>query len=73
MYPWPTLPIMASFAPAPMLGSVGDVVILVLPVIGSMLLFYGIYQVVVESKASSRKKMQDRLRGKRTKIEKARR
>ncbi len=70
MYPWPTLPIMASLAPPPMLGAVGDVVILVLPVIGSMLLFYGIYQVVVESKASNRKKMQDRLRGKRAKIEK---
>jgi tight adherence protein B len=35
-----------------------------------MLLFYGIYQVVSESKTSSQKKVQDRLRGERTQREK---
>lgn len=41
-----------------------------LPVAGCMLLFYGIYQVVTETRASSQKKVQDRLRGERTKREK---
>jgi len=41
----------------------------VLPVAGSMLLFWGIFQVIVESKASSQKKVRDRLRGERTKGE----
>lgn len=42
----------------------------ILPVAGCMLLFYGIYQVVTETRASSQKKVQDRLRGERTKREK---
>ncbi|MBI4717130.1 MAG: type II secretion system F family protein [Planctomycetes bacterium] len=42
-----------------------------LPVLGFMLLFYGVYQVVIESRTSSRRKMQDRLRGKRTKADKS--
>lgn len=50
--------------PHPMLGAEGDIFVYVLPIVGSMLLSYGIFQVVVESKTSSRKKMQDRLRGK---------
>lgn len=35
----------------------------VLPLIGSVLLFYGIFQVLAEGKTSTRKRMQDRLRG----------
>lgn len=42
----------------------------VLPVIGSMLLCYGVYQVIIESKTSSRKRLQDRLHGKKAKAEK---
>lgn len=42
----------------------------VLPVIGSMLLFYGIYQAVVESRSSSRRKVHERLRGERRQEEK---
>lgn len=45
------------------LADSGQTLVFVLPIAGSMLLFYGIYQAVVESKASSRKKLQDRLRG----------
>lgn len=41
-----------------------------LPTAGCMLLFYGIYQVVTETKSSSQKKVQDRLRGERTQREK---
>ncbi|UCE60830.1 MAG: type II secretion system F family protein [Phycisphaerales bacterium] len=55
---------MGTNAQAPVLGAGNDFVIYVLPVIGSMLLFYGIYQVIVETRTSNRKKMQDRLRGK---------
>ena len=48
----------------PTLAAIQDLAIYVLPVLGSMLLFYGIYQVIAESKTSDRKKLQDRLRGK---------
>lgn len=48
----------------------GGMAVYALPVIGSMLLFYGIYQVVVESRTSSRQRMQDRLHGKRAKSDK---
>lgn len=54
-----------------MLAAGSDLAIYILPVLGCMLVFYGIYQVVVESKTSSKKKVQDRLRGKRTVAEKA--
>lgn len=47
-----------------------DAFMYALPVVGFMLLFYGIYQVVVESKVSSRKKTQERLRGSRVHQEK---
>jgi len=42
----------------------------VLPLVGSMLLFYGVYQAVTESKTSQSKKVQERLRGERHKREK---
>jgi len=40
-----------------------DLLVYALPSVGFMLLFYGVYQVVVESRVSSRKKTQQRLRG----------
>jgi tight adherence protein B len=42
----------------------------ILPTLGSMLLAYGIYQVVSESSVSSQKKLQDRLRGEKAPPEK---
>jgi tight adherence protein B len=42
-----------------------------LPVLGSMLVFYGVYQVIVESRGSSAKRMRERLRGDRAKVEAA--
>lgn len=53
------------------LAQSSDVMIYILPALGSMLLFYGIYQVVVDSKSSTQKKMQSRLRGERPKKEDA--
>ncbi|MCH9033899.1 MAG: type II secretion system F family protein, partial [Planctomycetes bacterium] len=50
----------------PTLAAIQDLAIYILPVLGSMLLSYGIYQVIAESKTSDRKKLQDRLRGKKT-------
>lgn len=50
----------------PTLAAIQDLAIYILPVLGSMLLSYGIYQVIAESKISDRKKLQDRLRGKKT-------
>ncbi len=47
-----------------------EIWVYVLPLVGSMLLFYGIYQAVTESKASQTKKMRERLRGDRQKREK---
>jgi len=43
----------------------------VLPVAGTMLVFYGVYQVITESKVSSQKRVRDRLRGERTKADAA--
>jgi tight adherence protein B len=47
----------------PILADGSELMIYILPTLGSMLLFYGVFQVIVQSKASSRKRMQDRLRG----------
>lgn len=41
----------------------GGIWVYVMPLLGSMLLFYGIFQVVTESSVSSQKKLQSRLRG----------
>lgn len=54
----------------PLILAETDLAFYVLPVIGSMLLFYGIYQVIAESRVSDRKKMQDRMRGQTTRAEK---
>ena len=47
-----------------------DLAMYLLPTLGCMLLFYGIYQVVTEAKSSSQKRVQDRLHGERTSREK---
>ena len=48
-----------------LLGDATSTWVYVLPVLGSTLLFWGIYQVFAESKTSARKKMHERLRGER--------
>lgn len=48
-----------------MLADTSALLIYMLPTIGSMLLTYGIYQVVVESRSSTKRKMHERLRGNR--------
>ena len=47
----------------PLLASAADVLFMVLPVVGSILLSYGVFQAVRESRASGQKKVKDRLRG----------
>ena len=54
---------MAVLAMIPMLAQNDDLVMYIMPMVGSMLLFYGVYQVLAESRTSTRKKMQDRLKG----------
>ncbi len=54
---------MALLATFPILADTTELLVYALPTVGFMLLFYGIYQVIVESKSSTRRKMQDRLRG----------
>jgi len=48
-----------------------DVWVYILPTVGSMLLAYGIYQVITESGSSQARKMQERLRGDTSRREKA--
>ncbi|MCH7838842.1 MAG: type II secretion system F family protein [Planctomycetes bacterium] len=55
----------------PILAEASELMIYLLPAIGSMLVIYGIFQVVSESRSSSEKKIQDRLRGHRPSQEKA--
>jgi tight adherence protein B len=45
------------------LAAIPTILVYALPALGSMLLCYGVYQVVAESRSSSKKKVQDRLRG----------
>ncbi|MCC7292924.1 MAG: type II secretion system F family protein [Phycisphaerales bacterium] len=45
------------------LASTQDLLYILLPLFGSMLLCYGIYQVISESKVAGQKKVQERLRG----------
>jgi len=52
-------------------AGVNGPLVYLLPIVGSMLPFYGIYQVIVESKTSSRKRLHDRLHGKKGKSEKS--
>ncbi|MCG3129608.1 MAG: hypothetical protein FLDDKLPJ_00342 [Phycisphaerae bacterium] len=46
-----------------MLASAQNLLYLLLPLLGSMLLCYGVYQVISESKVTGQKKIQERLRG----------
>ena len=50
-------------SPVPILAADTQWAVYVLPFIGSLLIFYGIYQVMVESRSSTRKKLTERLRG----------
>lgn len=53
------------------LAAVSDLLTLALPVAGCMMLFYGIYQIVVESRTAGQRKIEERLRGvKRKPVEK---
>ena len=61
---------MGSFATQPILADLSELLIYAVPTLGSMLLFYGVYQVIVETRTSDRRKMQERLRGDRGKREK---
>ena len=47
----------------PILAQSSDILMYILPLVGSLLLSYGIYQAISESKSSIRRKMRDRLRG----------
>lgn len=61
---------MTISALVPMLGQSNELLVYILPVLGSLLLAYGIYQALSESQTSSHKRVQDRLRGNRTTEEK---
>lgn len=66
----PSQDVFAALAQTPLgfaaLAQTTGWVVYLLPAIGSMLLFYGIFQVVTDSKAGDQKKLQARLRGERT-------
>ena len=49
------------------LAQSSELAVYILPIVGSVLLFYGIYQAVYESRASARRKVADRLHGERRK------
>jgi tight adherence protein B len=57
--------------PIVMLGATSDLVMYILPIAGSMLLCFGIYQVWNDSRTSEKRKLQDRLRGDRVKSDRA--
>lgn len=71
MNPLLMIPILGMHAGTAVLGATDDILVYILPIFGSMLLFYGVFQVVMESRTSSRKKIENRLRGKRTAPDKA--
>ena len=54
----------------PILADIADWMVYAVPALGSALLFYGIYQVIVETRTSDRKKMKQRLRGEHRKRDK---
>lgn len=56
---------MTLLAMPAILADTTELLVYVLPMAGSMLLFYGIYQVIAESQSSARRKMHERLRGER--------
>ena len=52
------------------LAASSELLVYILPVVGSMLLFYGVYQAIVESRSSSHRRVHERLRGERRQEEK---
>jgi len=46
-----------------LLAATSDLLVYLIPSLGTMLLSYGVYQVIIETRTSSRKKVKDRLRG----------
>lgn len=56
---------------APGMIAASDLWVYVLPLVGSMMLFYGVFQVLTENKSSPVKKVQERLSGERRKREKS--
>ncbi len=54
-----------------LLADASSMMVYLLPTIGSMLVFYGIFQAITESRSSAQKKMQERLRGQRRTREKS--
>lgn len=61
---------MTTLLSPPLLADTAELLVYALPTAGSMLLFYGVFQVVIESRSSSRKRVQERLRGERRHREK---
>lgn len=57
--------------PIVMLAASSDLMMYILPVVGSMLLSFGIYQAWNDSRSSNKKKLQDRLRGQSVKSDRA--
>lgn len=51
------------------LAQSSELLVYMLPSVGLMLIFYGVYQAINDSRGSVRKRMQDRLRGASSKIE----
>jgi len=49
----------------PMLAASSDLLYFILPIAGSMLLCYGIFQIIMESRTAGQKKIERRLRGER--------
>lgn len=60
---------MAMISTVPILGDTTELLVYILPLVGCVLIFYGVFQVVVESKSSARRKMSQRLRGERRSTE----
>ena len=56
---------MAVHVGSSILGDTTELLVYVLPTVGSVLLFWGIYQVIAEGQTSTHRKMQERLRGER--------
>lgn len=55
MMPTPSIPILAA----------GEILVYALPVVGSMLLFYGVYQMIIETRSQKRKRIEGRLQERR--------
>lgn len=54
---------MQMIAYIPTLADSTELLVYILPVIGSVLIFFGIYQAIVETRSSTQRKLAERLRG----------